>query len=177
MRMEFLLLVGNPPPLRVKAGKLTQQLKALHGPRKVQRKLFEATLGLLMWATSTCPHLRPYMAPLYRDLHSAAGTLNLIHPRMWQSFLGALEDLAKVAQQPPGLWLPFKAQVIRAGSHEINCKADLPKVISAQKGMLIRIADPQRSTAMALYMLCTRPQAHTSAEAPFALLRSGRRQS
>ena len=94
-----------------------------------------------MWATSTCQHLRPCRAPLYRDLHSAAGTLKLIHPPMWQHFLDALDDTAKVARQPVGLWLPIKAQVIRAGSHELQSKRDLPKVISAQKG----IADPQRS--------------------------------
>ena len=67
-----------------KLAKLRNQLQTLCKSRKVQRKLLEATLGLLMWATSTCPHLRPYMAPLYRDLHSAAGTLKLIHPRLWQ---------------------------------------------------------------------------------------------
>ena len=81
-----------------KLQKLREQLQALHRWKKVSRKLLEATFGLLMWATSTCPHLRPYMAPLYRDLRSAAGTLKLIHPRMWQHFLDA-----------PGLWLAFKA--------------------------------------------------------------------
>ena len=122
-----------------------RQLKAMHGSRKVQRKLLEAALGLLMWATSTCPHLRPYMAPLYRDLRSAAGTLKLIHPCMWQSLLSALDDSARVAKQPPGLWLPVKAQVIPAGSPEGKCRADLAKVISAQKGAWIRIADLQGS--------------------------------
>ena len=130
---------------QVKLAKLRHQLQTLCHSRKVYRKLLEATLGLLMWATSTCPHLRPYMAPLYRDLRSAAGTLKLIHPRMWQTFLDALDSSARVAQQPAGLWLPFKAQVIRAGSHEITCKADLPKVTSAQKGTWIRVADPQRA--------------------------------
>ena len=67
---------------QAKLAKLRQQLHALCSSRKVQRKLLEATLGLLMWATSTCPHLRPYMAPLYRDLRSAAGALKLIHPRI-----------------------------------------------------------------------------------------------
>ena len=67
-----------------------------------------------MWATS--PRLRPYMAPLYRDLRSAAGTLKLIRPKPWQNFLDALDDSAKVAKQLAGLWLPFKAQVIQAGS-------------------------------------------------------------
>ena len=121
------------------------KLQALHNSRKVPRKLLAATLGLLMWVTSTCQHLRPYMAPLYRDLHSAAGTLKLIHPPLWQHFLDALDDSARVARQPVGLWLPVKAQVIRAGSHEVQCKRDLPKVVSAQKGMWVRIEDPQRS--------------------------------
>ena len=149
---------------QVKLAKLRHQLQTLCHSRKVQRKLLEATLGLLMWATSTCPHLRPYMAPLYRDLRSAAGTLKLIHPRMWQTFLDALDSSARVAQQPAGLWLPFKAQVIRAGSHEVTCKADLPKVISAQKGTWIRRSRPatrrtappprkQGCTAVAFYLL------------------------
>ena len=128
-----------------KLAKLRDQLRALRNSRKVPRKLFEATLGLLMWATSTRQHLRPYMAPLYRDLRSVVGTLKLIHPPLWQHFLGALNDSAKVARQPVGLWLPIKAQVIRAGSHEVQSKGDLPKVVSAQKGMRVRIADPQRS--------------------------------
>ena len=128
-----------------KLQKLRQQLQALHRSKKVSRKLLEATLGLLMWATSTCPHLRPYMAPLYRDLRSAAGTLKLIYPRTWQHFLDALDDSARVARQPPGLWLPFKAQVLQAGSQQVRSKADLPKAISAQKGVWVRIANPSRS--------------------------------
>ena len=70
--------------------------------RKVLRKPLEATLGLLMWATSTCQHLRPYMAPLYRDLHSAAGTLKLLHPPLWQHFLDALDDNATVVAADQG---------------------------------------------------------------------------
>ena len=128
-----------------KLAKLRDQLRTLHSSRKVSRKLLEATLGLLMWATGTRPHLRPYMAPLDKDLHSAVGILKLIHPQMWHHFLDALDESAKVARQPVGLWLRVKAQVIRAGSHEVQSKTDLPKVISAQKGMWVRIADPQRS--------------------------------
>ena len=67
--------------------KLRAQLAKLLQGKKLQRKKLEAALGLLMWATSTCKHIRPYLAPLYRDLHSAAGTLKLIHPQFWQSFL------------------------------------------------------------------------------------------
>ena len=98
-----------------------------------------------MWATSACTHLRRCMAPLYRDLRSAGGTFKLIHSHLWQPFLDALDDSAKVARQPVGLWLPFKAQVIRAGSHVVQSKKDFPKVVSAQKRIWIRIADPQRS--------------------------------
>ena len=98
-----------------------------------------------MWATSTCAHIRPYLAPLYRDLHSAAGTLKLIHPQFWQPLLDSLDDAAEVIAHPPGLWLPNKAKVIFAGNAKITCKKDLPRVTPAHKGLWIRIADPMRS--------------------------------
>ena len=86
-----------------------------------------------MWATGACPHVRPYFAPLYRDLRSAAGTLKLIHPQFWQPLLDSLDDSAKVIAQPPRLWLPVKARVIFAGSAPISSKQDLPKVSAAHK--------------------------------------------
>ena len=55
---------------------------------KLQRKKLEAVLGLLMWATTTCPRVRPYLAPLYRDLRSAVGTLKADSP----AFLHAVSD-------------------------------------------------------------------------------------
>ena len=58
-----------------KLAKLRQQLSDLQHSKKLLRKKLESSLGLLMWSTSTCRHLRPYLAPLYRDLHSAKGTL------------------------------------------------------------------------------------------------------
>ena len=74
-----------------KLAKLREQIAQLVQSKKVVRKRLEATLGLLMWATCTCQHWRPDLAPLYRDLHSAAGTLKLIHPQLWQAFLDARE--------------------------------------------------------------------------------------
>ena len=130
-----------------KLAKLREQLQQLLHGKKLLRKRLEATLGLLMWATCTCQHLRPYMAPLYRDLHSAAGTLKLIHPQFWQPFLDALDPSAKVIAQPPGLWLPFKARVIAVGGTKVSSKMDLPKVPAAHKGTWVRIADPSRAEA------------------------------
>ena len=106
--------------------------RAFRAAEKMQRKKLEATLGLPMWATSTCPHIRPYLAPLYEDLHSAAGALKLIHPQFWQPLLDSWDDGAGIIAQPPGPWLPVKAKVIFAGNAPIKCKADLPKVTPAQ---------------------------------------------
>ena len=128
-----------------KLAKLRTILQTLLHRGKIQRKKLEAALGMLMWATTTCQHIRPYLAPLYRDLHSAVGTLKLIHPQCWQPFLDALDNSATVVAQPPGLWLPIKAKVIFAGKAPIKCKQDLPKVTAAHKGTWIRIADPLRS--------------------------------
>ena len=47
-----------------KLAKLQEQLESLARSKKLPRKHLERALGLLMWATSTCTHLRPYMAPL-----------------------------------------------------------------------------------------------------------------
>ena len=56
-----------------KLSKLQEQLESLAQSKKLPRKHLQRALGPLMWATSTCTHLRPYMAPLYRDLHSGRG--------------------------------------------------------------------------------------------------------
>ena len=128
-----------------KLEKLRAQLAQLLQGKKLQRKKLEAALGLLVWATSTCQHVRPYVAPLYRDLRSAAGTLKLIHPQFWQHFLDALGSSAKVIAQPPGLWLPFQARVIKAGNTTVHSKQELPIAPHAHKGVWVRIADPMRS--------------------------------
>ena len=83
--------------LRLVAGKLAKlrdQLEKLARSEKIPRKQLESFLGLLMWATSTCQHLRPYLAPLYKDLRSGRGTLHQVFARDWQRFL-ALSRLAR----------------------------------------------------------------------------------
>ena len=79
-----------------KLQKLREQLLSLQQHSKVQRKDLEAALGLLNWATSLSKHMRPFMAPLYKDLHSAKGTLHSIAPSMWSSFLECLDSTAKL---------------------------------------------------------------------------------
>ena len=128
-----------------KLEKLREQLSRLAQGKKVPRKKLEAALGLLMWATRTCPHLRPYMAPLYRDLRSGAGTLKQTHVPQWQHFLDALDNQAEVIAQPVGLWLPLGAKMTKLGSSDVSCKANLPPVPVAHKSQWIRIHDPSHS--------------------------------
>ena len=128
-----------------KLRKLREQFARIAQAKKTSRKQLEAALGLLMWATSTCPHLRPYMAPLYRDLHGGSGTLKQIHAPQWQSFLDSLSEKAIVIAQPAGLWLPLHAKVTKLGSSEVTCKANLPRVPPSHKSQWICIFDPHRS--------------------------------
>ena len=112
---------------------------------RAQLKKLESGLGLLMWATSTARHLRPYLAPLYKDLHSARGTLKQIHHSQWQPFLDSLNQEAVVSRQPIRVWLPLHARSVAVGSTDVRCKADIPNVPPAHKAQWIRIADPRRA--------------------------------
>ena len=106
----------------VKLEKLRLQLHDLLQHPKCQRKSLESTLGLLMWATTLCPFLRPLLSTLYRDLHSGRGTLKSIPARLWHQFLHALDDAAKIVGCPPGLWLARGARITAVGPrHVIPC--------------------------------------------------------
>ena len=128
-----------------KLAQLRQQLLDLQQSKKMLRKKLESSLGLLMWSTATCRRLRPYLAPLYRDLRSAKGTLKQIHAQQWLPFLDALNNEAIVARQPLGVWLPLRARVINIGSIQVQRKADIPKVPPEHKASWTRVADPRRT--------------------------------
>ena len=103
-----------------KLRKLQEQLEKLACSKKIPRKHLERALGLLMWATSTCTHLRPYMAPLYKDMYSGRGALQQIHARDWRRFLDALSPDAVVQRQPLGMWLNAGSQLTEVGSRRCN---------------------------------------------------------
>ena len=128
-----------------KLAKLRAQLQSLTSSKKILRKCLEQCIGLLMWATSTCRHLRPYLAPLYKDLHSAKGTLKQVHPSQWQHFLDALGPNATVQRQPLGLWLPMHARITDVGNMQVHSKTDIPRVPTAHKATWVRISDPSRT--------------------------------
>ena len=87
--------------VQAKLAKLRDQLDKLANSKKILPKFLESSLGLLMWATSTCPHLRPYLAPLYKDLRSSNGTLT-------KYMLGTGVDFATAS--PLRRWSPRSLQ-------------------------------------------------------------------
>ena len=121
------------------------QLQALTRSRKILRNKLEALLGLLMWATSLCQHLRAWLAPLYRGLRSSAGTLKQVHVAQWHDFLDALDESAKVCKQPAGLWLPMHARIMEVGATKVHSKQDISPICHSHKPTWIRIFDPLRS--------------------------------
>ena len=128
-----------------KLAKLRDQLHRLARSKKILRKHLESTLGLLMWATSTCQHLRPYLAPLYEDMHSGQGTLHQVFARDWQRFLDSLSPEAVVARQPTGLWIPAGPKLLEVGSVTVRSKQDVPRIPPSHKPRWVRLSDPART--------------------------------
>ena len=62
--------------MKTKLVKLEDLITTPLDKRKVLRKTLEQCIGLLIWATSIALHLRPWMAPLYADLHSPPGSMH-----------------------------------------------------------------------------------------------------
>ena len=128
-----------------KLAKLRDQLHKLAKSKTILRKHLESSLGLLMWATSTCPHLRPYLAPLYKDLHSGQGTLHQVFARDWQRFVDSLTPEAVVAHQPAGLWIPAGSKLLEVGSVSVQSKQDVPRIPPSHKPQWVRLSDPART--------------------------------
>ena len=96
--------------MEAKLDKLRQQLENLSQAHKVPRKALEQCLGLLIWATSISKHLRPWLAPLYSDLHSPPESMCSVSASTWQSFLSSLESTGHATRTMPGLWIPTVAR-------------------------------------------------------------------
>ena len=131
--------------VQAKLAKLRDQLNKLANSKKILRKLPESSLGLLMWATSTCQHLRPYLAPLYKDLRSSNGALRQIHARDWRRFRDSLSPTAVVTAPPPGMWLSANSRLLEVGSVTVTCKQDVPTVPPSRKPHWVRLSDPARA--------------------------------
>ena len=96
----------RPPPHKLR------KLRQLLATKKVSRKALQQCLGLLVWATSTSAHLRPQLAPLYRDLNSPPGTMYGIHAPQWRLFLDALSTDLHFIKPVMGLHLPLKTKIL-----------------------------------------------------------------
>ena len=140
---SFDLLTDTVQLVQTKICKLLEQLASMRRTPKVQRKALEAALGLLTWATTMSPQLRPFLAPLYNDLHSAKGTLHSIPASQWMHFYQALDDQACV-QHTAGMWLPKQARLLEVGNIKIASKADVPRVPKSSQRTWVRLSDPHR---------------------------------
>ena len=132
-------LIGN------KLTKLQGQIDALLKTKKVDRKALEKCIGSLVWATSISSHLRPFLAPLYSDLHSSPGSMYSIPATRWQSFQSLLTKDLVVHREAIGFFLPWKAKVLEYAGRRIYSKDDLPEVPRSTKPQWIRASDPSAS--------------------------------
>ena len=129
-----------------KLSKLRTQLQSMTRSKKIMRKRLEArAMHRPTYVGYQHTQAPAPLAPLYKDLHGAKGTLKQIHPSQWQSFLDALGPDATVQRQPVGLWMPLHARIVDVGSTQIHSKADIPRVPPAHKATRLRVSDPTRT--------------------------------
>ena len=129
-----------------KLAKLQAQLQDLLASKKISRKGLEQTLGLLVWATSISPHLRPHLAPLYLDLHSPPGTMYSVSASRWRTFLDCLAPDLSLARPLAGIFIPPGAKIVEYAGRRIHAKSDLPPVRRSSRPQYLRVADPSNGT-------------------------------
>ena len=128
---------------QAKIAKCISQMQDLLDKPKASRKLLEKTIGLLVWATSISLHLRPFLAPLYSDLHSPPGSQYAIPATQWQTFLSSLKDDLSLPSCPMGLHIPPGARILEYKGQRLATKADLPQLPSSAKIQFVRATDPE----------------------------------
>ena len=95
----------------------------------------------MIWATTLSRHLRPFLAPLFADLHSPPGALFSVDHKLWDKFQAALDAKAVLTQEVAGLWIPKGAQIVQHAGRTIHCKADIFPLPPQSKLQWVRVRD------------------------------------
>ena len=125
-----------------KLAKVQSNITSILTAKLVESKQLEQLLGLLIWFSSVAKHLRPHLAPLYKDLYAPPATLVSIPAASWPSFLDCLSDQAVIVHHHPHFNFPLGGKVVEMGHCQVSCKLDLPKAPKTSKLQWIRIAGP-----------------------------------
>ena len=125
-----------------KLAKVQSNITSILTAKLVESKQLEQLLGLLIWFSSVAKHLRPHLAPLYKDLYAPPATLVSIPAASWPSFLDCLSDQAVVVHHHPHFNFPLGGKVVEMGHCQVSCKLDLPKAPKTSKLQWLRIAGP-----------------------------------
>ena len=128
-----------------KLRKLRNQLQELRQGKKIPRQQLQQCLGLLVWATSIEPHLRPFMAPLYRDPHSPPGTCMRSTPISGASSWTRLPQTSRSASRArDSSSHALQARVLEYGGRRVFTKTDIPVVPKSSKPQFIRASNPRK---------------------------------
>ena len=143
---EFDLLHNTVQLHPDKANKLFDSLAEIVAAKTTTAAALERILGLLIWFTSVCRHLRPHLAPIYKCLYSPPATLYSVPASTWPQFVRCLDSAAIVVQNHHNLMFPIGGKVVEVGHQIIKDRCDLPLAPKTSKLQWVRIAGPQQST-------------------------------
>ena len=97
-RFDLCALEARMP--QQKADKLLPQLSSLCVPQsKLERRLVEKVVGLLVWFASGCPWMKPWLEPLYHILHKPKAVPRLVNLCQFAEIVAALDPNMIVCKQ------------------------------------------------------------------------------
>ena len=111
---------------------------------QVSAKTMEQLLGMLIWFTAIAKHLRPHLAPLYKNLYAPPATLFSIPAASWAAFVSSLDSKGYIRQAHPHFAFPLGGRVVEIGHQMVRDKLDIPIAPKTSKLQWVRICAPMQ---------------------------------
>ena len=112
--------------------------------KQVSAKTMEQLLGMLIWFTAIAKHLRPHLAPLYKNLYAPPATLFSIPAASWPAFVALLDSKGYLRQAHPHFAFPLGGRVVEVGHQPVRDKLDIPIAPKTSKLQWVRICAPMQ---------------------------------
>ena len=99
---------------------------------------------MLIWFTAIAKHLRPHLAPLYKNLYAPPATLFSIPAASWSAFVASLDSKGYIRQAHPHFAFPLGGRVVEIGHQIVRDKLDVPIAPKTSKLQWVRICAPMQ---------------------------------
>ena len=127
-----------------KVQRILQVINEVVSAKTVAGKTMEQLLGMLIWFTAIAKHLRPHLAPLYKNLYAPPATLFSIPAASWSAFVDSLDQQGIICKSHPHFAFPMGGRVVEIGHQTVRDKLDVPTAPKTSKLQWVRIRTPMQ---------------------------------